>query len=346
MIQVGGATGLIGDPSGRSSERNLLSIEQVAANKVGIQADLQRVLASDRMDLVDNADWYNGMSVVDFLRDVGKHFRVSAMLAKDSVRSRLESDQGISFTEFTYQVLQGYDFFHLHRQHGCSIQMGGSDQWGNITAGIDLISRVTGKHEVFGLTTPLLTTATGEKFGKSAGNAIWLNPKRTSPFKMYQYLLNTADADVVRLLHLLTFRSLNEIDDAKRTHEASKEERLAQRLLAADVTRIVHGQTGLDHALKATDVFFGRQSLHTVQASELLDIFDEMPHYKLPKSLITSSTGLTLAELMVLAKVSSSKGTDSRLRFLIWCFGFEVCLCLQTALFELLIVICDLRFIK
>jgi len=305
---------LIGDPSGRKSERVLLSADQVAANVVGIKQDLQRVFQSVEgppFVLVDNLDWYWNMSVVDFLRDVGKHFRVSAMLAKDSVKSRLESDSGISFTEFSYQVLQGYDFLHLYRDQGCTVQIGGSDQWGNITAGVDLIGRSLGRqNEVFGLTQPLLTTATGEKFGKSAGNAIWLNPARTSPYRLYQYLFNVADADVHRFLLMFTYRTVEELVAVLEQHRLRPEDRVAQKLLASDVTTMLHGSEGLSEALRASEVFFGRHAVSSLSAVEVLDVFHGVPRYNLSSARFGDlpSGRLPLLDLMVVSGIVSSKG--------------------------------------
>ncbi len=256
ILLVGGATGMIGDPSGRSTERGLLTPEVVERNVEGIGAQVARFLDFDGPQaarIVNNADWIGPISHLEWLRDVGKHFTVPYMLAKESVRSRLE--QGVSYTEFSYMLLQAYDFLHLFRTHGCRIQCGGSEQWGNITAGIDLIRRVEGK-QAFGMTFRLLTTSSGEKFGKSAGNAVWLDANATTPFAFHQYWLNTADSEVGALLRLFTFLDIEAIDDLMNEHQRTPERHEAQAALADEVTRMVHGADGLDRAMRAKRVFF------------------------------------------------------------------------------------------
>ncbi|MDX2192891.1 MAG: tyrosine--tRNA ligase [Gemmatimonadales bacterium] len=238
---VGGGTALVGDPSGKRSERPMLSREQVAANARALAAQLGRFLAFDgpaAARLRDNADWLAGLGFLDFLRDTGKHFTINYMLQKESVRSRMET--GISYTEFSYMLVQAYDFLHLHRAEGCALQMGGSDQWGNITAGIELIGRVTGG-EAHGLTVPLLLTASGTKFGKTEGGSVWLDPARTSPYAFHQFWLNTDDRDVERLLRLFTFLPLDEVAAVMAAQRADPAARAAQRRLAAEVTTLVHG---------------------------------------------------------------------------------------------------------
>lgn len=295
-MQIGGATGLIGDPSGKSAERTLLSQADLERNVSGIRENLTRFLhyaatidsdtggdtppppppsssttdsaRADSSDtaaavatawqplVVNNIDWHGRMSAIDFLRDIGKHFRLGVMLGKDSVKNRLEGD-GLSFTEFSYQLLQASDFLHLYTQHACKVQLGGSDQWGNITAGCDLVrKRLGGAHEVFGATVPLLTTAGGEKFGKSAGNAVWLSAAKTSPYHVYQYFLNTPDADVARLLRLFTFLPLEVIEALCARHAAAPHLYEAQRTLAAYVTRLLHGRAGVNLAVRATNALF------------------------------------------------------------------------------------------
>ncbi len=249
---VGGATGMIGDPSGRLNERQLLDLETLQNNVVGITENLLTVLKQPKV--LNNYDWFASMSCLDFLRDVGRQFRIGVMLAKDSVKSRLHSDEGMSFTEFSYQLLQGYDFLYLYQHHNVSIQMGGSDQWGNITAGTDLIRKCTGK-AAFGITFPLLVDKDGKKFGKSARGAIWLSAKKLAPYHFYQYLLNINDEDVWKLLRLLTFLPLKEIqmlEEESRT--PAYQAGTAQRLLAKELTLIIHKEEGLKEALATTEL--------------------------------------------------------------------------------------------
>jgi len=260
---VGGATGLIGDPSGKTTERQLLDRQTVAANVAGIRRVLEKFLdfahPTAPAVIVNNLDWFGPMSAIDFLRDVGRHFRVGAMLAKDSVRTRMESSQeGISYTEFSYQILQAYDFYRLYKDHNCVLQMGGSDQWGNITAGIDLIRKLEGEGgNAFGLTMPLITTSSGAKFGKSEGNAVWLSAERTSPFDFYQFWLRTEDADAGRYLKYFTFLPLAEIEQIVTEHQKCPEKRIAQRRLAEEVTRMVHGPDAVRQAVAASTMLYG-----------------------------------------------------------------------------------------
>src|SRR6476659_6223788 len=241
---VGGGTGMIGDPSGKSQERVLLSADQIDVNVAGIRAQLERFLdfgtVVNAARIVNNADWLGTIDLVSFLRDAGKHFTVNYMLQKESVSRRLESEDGISFTEFSYLVLQAYDFLQLFDRYGCTLQMGGSDQWGNITAGIDLIRKVRAR-KAHGLVWPLMQTASGVKFGKTEAGTVWLDPQRTSPFRFYQFWLNTEDRDVVRYLKCFTFLDRDRIDDLARATAASPEKREAQRVLAREVTGLVHG---------------------------------------------------------------------------------------------------------
>ena len=244
---AGGATGMIGDPGGRTGERALLDADTLAANLKGIEAQLRRLLAFDPAGgpgalLVDNASWTAGLGLLEFLRDVGKHATVNQMMAKESVRTRLESTEGISFTEFSYMLIQAHDYLWLHEHEGCDLQIGGSDQWGNITAGIDLVRRRTGD-AVHGLTWPLLTRADGSKFGKSAGGNVWLDPRRTSPYAFYQHWIQVDDADVGRFLLQMTFLDLDEVTELAALHAAAPARREAQRRLAHEVTALVHGET-------------------------------------------------------------------------------------------------------
>lgn len=260
---VGGATGLIGDPSGKTSERQLQTKEMVAGNVQGIRKVLEKFLDFDHptapAKIVNNLDWFGSMSAIDFLRDVGRHFRIGTMLSKDSVRSRMDaSEEGMSYTEFSYQLLQGYDFYKLYTEHDCVLQLGGSDQWGNITAGIDVIRKIVGESgNAYGLTLPLITTASGAKFGKSEGNAVWLTADKTSPFDFYQFWLRTEDADVARYLRFFTFLTLEEIDALMDDHGTAPEKRVAQKRLAEVMTRLVHGDAALQQATAASDALYG-----------------------------------------------------------------------------------------
>ena len=260
---VGGATGLIGDPSGKSAERNMLTLEQVEENKRGIRENLSRILDFDGPNaaiLVDNYDWYKGTSAIEFLRDIAINFRVPQMLAKESVKKRLEASEGaLTFTEFSYQILQGNDFLHLYDNYGCQMEVGGADQWGNITAGTDLVHRMRGK-TAYGLTFPLLLDSTGRKFGKSEGNALFLNGEMTSVFDWYQYFLRAADADVIRYLKVFSMRSLEEIAELERQMQVQPEARIPQKALAEELTRLVHGEEGLKKALEATAALYAKKT--------------------------------------------------------------------------------------
>lgn len=275
---VGGATGLIGDPSGKSAERNMLTVEQVAENKKGIRENLARILDFDGPNaaiLVDNYDWYKGTSAIEFLRDIAINFRVPQMLAKESVRKRLEASEGaLTFTEFSYQILQGNDFLHLYDNYGCQMEVGGADQWGNITAGTDLVRRMRGK-SAFGLTFPLLLDSTGKKFGKSEGNALFLNGEMTSVYDWYQYFLRSADADVIRYLKVFSMRSLEEIAELEAEMKRNPEARIPQKALAEELTRLVHGEAGLQTALGATKALFGGD-VAGKSADELETIFKDV----------------------------------------------------------------------
>ena len=309
---AGGATGLIGDPSGKSSERNLLTVEQVEANLVGVSEELARFLDFENAEapakIVNNNDWLSSFSFVEFLRDVGKHFRLGAMLNKESVRTRLESESGMSFAEFSYQLLQSYDFLHLFREEDCRLQIGGSDQWGNITAGIDLIRRLEAA-PAHGITFPLVCDSNGQKFGKSEGNAIYLDPARTSCYEFYQFFVRTTDADVVRFLKLFTFLPMPEINELAEQVEAAPEKRAAQKKLAEEMTRTVHGQGGLDVALRASEVLFGG-SIEGLGAEDLLAIFADVPSAELAIESVTDMTVIDVASVSGLCK---SKGEARRL---------------------------------
>jgi tyrosyl-tRNA synthetase len=309
---AGGATGMIGDPSGKSAERNLLSPETLAANIAGIRAQLGRLLDFESKTspalLVNNADWIQPVSVLDFLRDIGKHFSVNAMMTKDSVRSRMDAG-GISFTEFSYALLQAYDFLHLNETQGCVLQAGGADQWGNITAGIDLIRR---KHErvACGLTTPLLTKTDGTKFGKTEGGAIWLSPEKTSVYRFYQFLVQVEDAQVMQLLRYFTFLSLEEIGALEAEQAASPEKREAHRRLALELTRLVHGETAAADAVRASGILFGG-SLEGITEKQFDEVGAEVPNVTLARGLL-GQPGAALPEILVATKLSPSKGQARR----------------------------------
>ena len=285
-VLLGGATGRIGDPSGRSSERNMLDEETLQHNVRSIEAFFRKMFRfceGPEPVILNNNDWYASFSLIQFLRDVGKHFRVGPMLAKESVRARMDSEEGLSFTEFSYQILQGYDFHYLNQTHGISVQMGGSDQWGNITAGIEF-NRKLGGAPLFGLTFPLITRSDGKKFGKSVGGAIWLSSEKLSPYQFYQYLFGMSDADVIRLLKMLTFLPMDEIDAIERQMSQSDYvANTAQKKLAEEVTRFVHGEEGLLAALKVTNGIAPGSQAH-LSGSLLQELANDMPYASLHTS--------------------------------------------------------------
>ena len=297
IVLVGGATGMIGDPSGKSDERNLLDAETLQKNCDGIQNQLASFLDFDASTpnaavLVNNYDWMKDFSLIDFSRDVGKHISVNYMMAKDSVKKRLgsESKVGMSFTEFTYQLLQGYDFLHLYETLDCKLQMGGSDQWGNITTGTELVRRKAGG-KAFAITCPLITKADGTKFGKTEGGNIWLDKKRTSPYKFYQYWLNASDVDAENYIKIFTFFKQEEIDKRIKEHQEAPHLRLLQKELAAAVTTLVHGSEELEKVLKASAILFGKsteEDLKTLDAQTFLDVFEGVPQ--------ASVSGASIAE--------------------------------------------------
>ena len=309
---AGGGTGLIGDPGGKSQERPLLTREVLQQNLEGIRAQLARFLDFDAEGnaalLINNADWLEQINAIDFMRDVGKHFSVNYMLAKESVRSRMTD--GISYTEFSYMLLQAFDFLTLYDRHGCALQMGGSDQWGNITAGVDLIRRVRGE-QAHALVTPLVTKSDGTKFGKTEGGTVWLDADKTSPFQFYQFWLNTADADVVQFLKYYTLLPLEEIDEYKDEVSERPEKREAQQRLASEVTHMTHGQTGLEKALTASDVLFGGD-ISGLSSDELLDIFQDVPSSSMPREQFENG-GVQLRDLVAEVGLASSRGEARRL---------------------------------
>ena len=306
---AGGATGMIGDPSGKSAERNLLTREQLQHNVASIKQQLARLLDFDAAEnparLVDNADWTAPLGFLDFLRDVGKHFPLTAMLAKDSVRSRMESEGGISYTEFSYQLLQAYDFYHLRNTLNCELQIGGSDQWGNITAGTEFTRRKLGA-TVWGWTFPLITKADGTKFGKTESGAVWLDPARTSPYRFYQFFVNTEDGKVVEYLKKFTVLPRAEIEALEAEHAANPGARAAHKALAREVTAIVHGQQAVDAALAASDILFGAQ-IGDIGADVFEDVVGEVPTVDAPRDAFPGETG-SLVEWLVLAGLATSKG--------------------------------------
>ncbi len=310
---VGGGTGLIGDPSGKNQERSLMDVEQVEANARGIRAQLERFLDFEATPnaavMANNVDWLRPIGFLDFLRDVGKHFTVSSMTARESVKRRLASDDGLSFTEFSYQLLQAYDYLVLHDRHRCTLQMGGSDQWGNIVAGCDLIRKVRGAR-VHGLVLPLMTTASGTKFGKTEAGTVWLDAQRTSPFRFYQFWLNTDDRDVVKHLKFFTWLDRSAIDALAATVAAAPDRREAQRLLASEVTRAVHGDDGLARAERASAILFGG-SLSDASAEDILTVFEDVPSVTVERGRLTD--GLHAAELATISSLAASKGEATRL---------------------------------
>ncbi len=308
---VGGGTGLIGDPSGKTQERSLQSIAQVDANVAGIRAQLARFLdfdcAGNPARIVNNADWLVPMDLMAFLRDVGKHFTVNYLLAKESVKRRLESEDGISYTEFSYLLLQAYDFVVLHDRFGCTLQMGGSDQWGNITAGIDLMRKLRGA-KGHGLVLPLVTTSAGVKFGKTEAGAVWLDAQMTSPFRFYQFWLNTDDRDVVRYLKFFTFLERAAIDALSAAAAEHPERREAQRALARLVTAIVHGDDQVQRAERATQVLFA-DDFSGASVEDVLTVFDDAPSTE----LALPAEGIGLVDLLAAVKLASSRSDATRL---------------------------------
>ncbi len=308
---VGGGTGLIGDPSGKESERTMLTPERLEANVAGIRAQMDRFLDFSGSDglLLNNADWLGKLNLIEFLRDIGKHFSVNVMMTRDSVRNRLEQrDHGISYTEFSYCLLQSYDFLELHARHGCTLQMGGSDQWGNIVSGADLIRRLRGV-EAFGVTIPLVTRSDGKKFGKSEEGNVWLDPVRTSPYQFYQFWLNIEDADVIRFLNYFTFLPVEEIGREYADQVATRpQERAAQRRLAEEMTRMVHGADALARAQKATAVLFRRDAdYRELSAQELSEAFAGAPSGELPTTRLGTPEA-ALVTVLVESGLYPSKG--------------------------------------
>ncbi len=284
---VGGATGMIGDPSGRSEERNLLTEEELEKNKNGLKGQLKNFLDFERegnpAELLDNYDWFKAMSFLDFIRDIGKHITVNYMMSKESVQKRL--DAGMSFTEFSYQLAQGYDFLHLYREKGCRFQMGGSDQWGNITTGTELIRRIEGG-EAHALTSPLITRADGGKFGKTEKGTVWLDPERTSPYEFYQFWLNVSDEDAPRFLRIFTLKDRETIQKLEKDHAEAPHQRIMQQELAKEVTTRVHSEQDYENAVKASKILFGKstkEDLSSLSLEQALQVFEGVPRTELPR---------------------------------------------------------------
>jgi tyrosyl-tRNA synthetase len=307
---AGGATGQIGDPSGKSSERQLLNRDQIKHNVDCIKRQLSRILdfesKTNPARLVDNADWIASLSFLDFLRDVGKHFSVNVMISKESVRARMEDrESGISYTEFSYMLLQAYDFYHLRQSLNCELQIGGSDQWGNITAGIDLVRRKLSV-PAYGLTFPLLTKADGLKFGKTESGAVWLDPQKTSPYRFYQFFIQSDDAKVIEYLRMLTLLGQEEIRGLEQKHQANPGAREAHKALAQNVTTLVHGEAATREAMRASDILFGGE-LQGIAESTFREIVGEVPTREIEKRKLDGA-GLPLVELLVHSGLCPSKG--------------------------------------
>jgi tyrosyl-tRNA synthetase len=305
IFVIGGATGMIGDPSGKSEERNLLSESIIRHNQEAIKAQLEKFIdftsgADNAAMMVNNYDWMKNFSFLEFIRDVGKHLTVNYMMAKDSVKKRLsaESKAGMSFTEFTYQLVQGYDFLHLYRTYNCMLQMGGSDQWGNITTGTELIRRKD-SGQAFALTWPLMTKADGKKFGKTESGNIWLDPKRTSPYKFYQFWLNTTDDDAAKYIKIFTILPPAEIDALIAEHQEAPHMRKLQKVLAKEVTCLIHSEEAYESALEASQILFGKateESLRKLDEDTFLSVFEGVPQYEVESADIEN--GINIVDLL------------------------------------------------
>jgi tyrosyl-tRNA synthetase len=308
---VGGATGMIGDPSGKSEERKFLDEETLQKNQEGIRKQLQKFLdfqGSNAAEMVNNYDWFKEMGFLEFLRKVGKHITVNYMMAKDSVKNRLGEGGGISFTEFSYQLLQGFDFYWLYKHKNVKLQMGGSDQWGNITTGTELIRRIEGG-EAYALTTPLLTKADGSKFGKSESGNVWLDASMTSPYKFYQFFINQADADMPRLIRVFSLKTQNEIEILENEHSQSPEKRILQKALAQELTERIHSSHDLQNAIRASNILFGKdavEDLKKLDEKTLLEVFEGVPQVKISKD--KRSECKNVVDFLAEAGVFSSKG--------------------------------------
>lgn len=299
---VGGGTGMIGDPSFKDAERSLNTLETVQSWSASLRSQLERFLDFDTdvnpAIMANNYDWLGELKLIDFLRDVGKNFTINYMMSKESVKRRIET--GISYTEFAYQLLQAYDFLNLYENHGCLLQLGGSDQWGNITSGIELIRREK-ETQAYGLTMPLITKADGTKFGKTEGNAVWLDPEKTSPYEFYQFWINTDDRDVVKFLKYFTFLSLNEIDEVEKTFTAAPEQRFAQKVLAEEMTKLVHGEEAYEQAVHISKALFSGE-IKDLSAAEIKQGFKDVPSYE-----VTADDSLNLVEILIASGIEKSK---------------------------------------
>ncbi len=310
---VGGATGMVGDPSGKSEERNLLSEETLAINVAGVKKQLSHFLdfnsgAKNAAELVNNYDWFKDFTFLDFIREVGKHITVNYMMAKDSVKKRIEGDTGMSFTEFTYQLVQGYDFYWLNKNKNCKVQMGGSDQWGNITTGTELIRRKTGG-EAFAFTCPLITKADGGKFGKTEKGNVWLDAKKTSPYQFYQFWLNASDEDATKWIKIFTLLDPTTIDSLIAEHTTAPQLRTLQKALAAELTKFVHSEADLNFAIKATEILFGNATTEVLQSlneEQLLQVMEGVPTVNVTLAQLTE--GYDLVSLLADTQIFPSKG--------------------------------------
>ncbi len=314
LAVVGGATGMIGDPSFKAAERKLLTTDEIQHNVDCIRQQLECFLDFDSpvngAEILNNYDWMKDYLFLDFIRNVGKHITVNYMMTKDSVKKRMET--GISFTEFSYQLLQGYDFLTLYRTKGCRLQMGGSDQWGNITTGTELIRRMEGG-EAFALTCPLITKADGTKFGKTEGGNVWLDPAKTSPYKFYQFWLNCSDVDTARYIRIFTLFSKEQVDELERQHAEAPERRVLQKALAQDITVRVHGQQAYDGAVAASELLFGKgttEQLNSLDSDTLLSVFEGVPQYTVAKSVLNE--GMSLIDIAAETGMFASKGEIRR----------------------------------
>jgi tyrosyl-tRNA synthetase len=307
---AGGATGLVGDPSGRATERQLLTREILDHNIASVKEQMRRLLDFDTHTnparLVDNADWTAPVSFLDFLREVGKYFSVNQMIAKESVRARMDDrETGISYTEFSYMLLQAFDFYHLHKHYNCQLQIGGSDQWGNITAGMELTRKKEGRH-VFGLTLPLILNSDGSKFGKTAAGAVWVDSKKTSVYRFYQFWIRSDDSDVLRHLNFFTFLGKEEIQALAEQHKTRPESRAAHKVLAAAMTDLVHGKTATSEAVRASEILFGGE-LEGIAESTFNEIVGEVPTREMDRSRLEGA-GTPLVEVLATSGLSPSKG--------------------------------------
>ncbi len=318
FVLVGGATGMVGDPSGKSAERNLLSAEELQHNLNGIQKQLEKLLdfksGENRAEIVNNYDWFKNFSFLDFIRDAGKHITVNYMMAKDSVKKRLEGETGMSFTEFSYQLIQGYDFYYLWKNRNCVLQMGGSDQWGNMVTGTELIRR-KGQGEAFALTTQLIKKADGSKFGKSEGGNIWLDPAKTSPYQFYQFWLNASDADAKSYIRIFTLQKQHDIEALEAEHDAAPHLRVLQKALAKDITIRVHGEMEFEKAIKSSEFLFGNigiEFLNELNDEEIEALFAGVPIFNIQKSAL--EPGVSVVDLLAeKSKVFSSKGEAKKM---------------------------------